>query len=104
MVQWTNLQRTKKFVNSMKLYRTCEKSGGLHVAEPGLMAGRQAGRLADKIWVRFEILKVDFPLRLSKALHCFSNDNDHGNDNDNGIYQMYTPMVFFDLRCYSGIS
>ena len=28
----------------MQLYITCEKSGGLHLAEPGLTAGRHAGR------------------------------------------------------------
>ena len=44
----------KKFVNWTQLYITCEKSGGLHLAEPGLMAGW----LADEIWARFEILKA----------------------------------------------
>ena len=29
----------KNFVNRMQLYATCEKSGGLHLAEPGLTAG-----------------------------------------------------------------
>ena len=42
MVQWTNLRQIE-FVNRMQLYATCEKSGGLHLAEPGLTAGRQAG-------------------------------------------------------------
>ena len=42
----------RKFVNGTRLYITCEKSGGLHLAEPGLMAGWQAGWLADKIWAR----------------------------------------------------
>ena len=46
MAQWTNLQRTKKFVNPMRLYITCEKSGGLHLAEPGLTAGWLAVRPA----------------------------------------------------------
>ena len=36
----------QKFVNGTRLYITCENSGGLHLAEPGLMAGRLAGRLA----------------------------------------------------------
>ena len=54
MVQWMNLQRIEKFVNGMRLYITCEKSGGLHLAEPGLTAGWQA----DKIWARLEILKA----------------------------------------------
>ena len=42
MAQLTNLQRTKKFVNWLQLYIACGKSGGLHLAEPGLMAGRLA--------------------------------------------------------------
>ena len=33
----------RKFVNRMRLYAACEKSGGLHLAELGLMAGWQAG-------------------------------------------------------------
>jgi len=44
MVQWTNLQQIKKFENLMRLYTTCEKSGGLYLAEPGLKAGWLAGR------------------------------------------------------------
>ena len=54
MAQWMNLQRIEKFVNGMRLYATCEKSGGLHLAEPSLMAGWPA----DEIWVRLEILKA----------------------------------------------
>ena len=40
-----------------QLYITCEKSVGQHLAEPGLTTGRQAGSLADEIWVRLETLK-----------------------------------------------
>ena len=58
MVQWTNLQLIEKFVNWTRLYITCEKSGGLDLAEPGLTAGRLAGRLADEIWARLEIYKL----------------------------------------------
>ena len=43
MAQWTDLQRIKKFVNRTQLYATCEKSGGLHLAEPGFTAGWLAG-------------------------------------------------------------
>ena len=32
----------QKFVNRTRLYATCEKSGGLHLAEPGLTAAWQA--------------------------------------------------------------
>ena len=41
-MQWTNLQRVKIFVKSAQLYITCERSGGLHLVEPGLTAGRPA--------------------------------------------------------------
>ena len=41
----------------MQLHITYEKSGGLHLAEPGLTAGRQAGSSVDEIWARFQILK-----------------------------------------------
>ena len=58
MAQWTDLQQIEKIVNRMQLYATCEKSGGLHLAEPGLAAGWQAGRLADKIWARLKIFKA----------------------------------------------
>ena len=39
MVQWINLQRINRFVNSTRLYIYCEKSGALTLAKPGLMAG-----------------------------------------------------------------
>ena len=48
MAQWANLQQIEKFVNRMRLCITCEKSGGMHLAEPGFTAGRQAGWLADE--------------------------------------------------------
>ena len=54
MAQWTNLQQIENFVNWTQLYITCEKSGGLDLAESGLTAGR----LADEIWTRLEILKA----------------------------------------------
>ena len=47
---------------TQSLYITCEKSGSLHLVEPGLMAGRQSvhpsSHPADKIWARLEILKA----------------------------------------------
>ena len=43
MAQWTNIQRIEIFVNPAKLYITSERSGGLHLVEPGLMAGSPAG-------------------------------------------------------------
>ena len=41
----------EKFLNPTQLYITCEKYGGLHLVELGLMAEL-------KIWVRLEILKA----------------------------------------------
>ena len=43
------------YVNQMRLYITCEKSGGMCLAEPGLTAGRLACRLAGKIWARHKL-------------------------------------------------
>ena len=45
MAQWMNLQRIEKFVNGMRLYITCKKSGGLHLVEPGLTAGWPADEI-----------------------------------------------------------
>ena len=42
MAQWMNLQRIKIFVDSVRLYITCEKSEGLHLVELGLTAGSPA--------------------------------------------------------------
>ena len=46
--------------------------------EPGLMAGRQAGSLADTIWVRLEILKpcsrskyLIFRFVSATLMHCY---------------------------------
>ena len=54
MAQWMDFQRIEKFINQTRLYATCEKSGGLHLAKPSLTAGW----LADEIWARLEILKA----------------------------------------------
>ena len=44
MVQWMNLQWIEKLKNPARLYINCEKSGGLYLVKPGLMAGWLAGR------------------------------------------------------------
>ena len=44
MVQWENCLRNNVFVNPPPLPLSCEISGALHLAEPGLTAGWQAGR------------------------------------------------------------
>ena len=43
MAQWVNRLRNNIFVNPPPLPLSCEISGALHLAEPGLTAGRQAG-------------------------------------------------------------
>ena len=71
MAQWVNRLRNNIFVNPPPLPLLCESSGALHLAQPGLtagrLAGRQVGRLAgwrlagwqaDEIQVNFEIFKV----------------------------------------------
>ena len=66
MVQWVNRLRNKIFVNPPPLPLLCEISGALHLAQPGLtvgrqagwLAGRQAGRQADEIQVNSKIFKV----------------------------------------------
>ena len=54
MAQWINRLRNNIFVNLPPLPLLCEISGALHLAQPGLTAGRQA----DEIQVNFEIFKV----------------------------------------------
>ena len=47
MAQWVNRLRNKNFVNFVNpppLPLLCEISEALHLAQPGLTAGRQAGR------------------------------------------------------------
>ena len=44
MAQWINVLRNNSFVNPTRLPLLCEKTGALAIVEPGLTAGRQAGR------------------------------------------------------------
>ena len=44
MAQWINVLRNNDFVNPMRLPLLCENTRALAIVEPGLMAGRQAGR------------------------------------------------------------
>ena len=46
MAQWVNRLRNNIFVNPPPLPLSCEISGALHLAQPGLTAGRLAGWLA----------------------------------------------------------
>ena len=76
MAQWVNRLRNNIFVNPPPLPLLCEISGALHLAQPGLTAGR----LADEIQVNFEIFKIgcrskysgNLSLRLSKVQHHYS--------------------------------
>ena len=43
MAQWLNRIQNNIFVNPLPSLILCEISGALHLAQPGLMAGRQAG-------------------------------------------------------------
>ena len=65
MAQWVNHLRNSIFVNALPLPLLCEISGSLHLAQPGLTAGRLAGRLADEIQVNFKIFKVGCRLKYS---------------------------------------
>ena len=44
MAQWVNRLRNNVFINPPPLPLLCEISGALHLAQPGLTAGWQAGR------------------------------------------------------------
>ena len=44
MAQWVNRLWNNIFVNPPPLPLSCEICGALHLAQPGLIAGRQAGR------------------------------------------------------------
>ena len=48
MAQWVNRLRNNIFVNAPPLPLLCEISGALHLAQPGLTAGRQASKQAGR--------------------------------------------------------
>ena len=58
MAQWVNRLQNNIFVIPPPLPLSCEISGALHLAQPGLTAGWLAGRQADKIQADFEIFKI----------------------------------------------
>ena len=58
MAQWVNRLRNNIFVNPPPLHLLCEISGALHLVQPGLTAGWQAGWQADEIQVNFKIFKI----------------------------------------------
>ena len=57
MAQWKILNRNNSFVNPTRLPVSCEISGAVHLAQPGLTWGRQAGRQT-KCWRISNILKL----------------------------------------------
>ena len=70
MAQWVNRLRNNIFVNPPPLPLSCEISGALHLAQPGLTAGWLAGWpntgwLADQIQADFEIFKIGCRLKYS---------------------------------------
>ena len=80
MAQWVNCLWNNIFVNPPQLPLLCEISGALHLAQPGLTAGRwQEGEMQ----VNFEIFKTncmyiktfEFLLRLTKVQHHYSSTN-----------------------------
>ena len=48
MAQWVNRLRNNIFINPLPLPLSCEISGALHLAQPGLTPGWQAGRQAGR--------------------------------------------------------
>ena len=69
MAQWINRLQNNIFINPPPLPLSCEISGVLHLAQPGLTAGRQAGWQADKTQVNFENFKIG--CRLKFSCFCF---------------------------------
>ena len=61
IAQWINRLRNNIFVNPPPLPLSCEISGALHLAQPGLMAGWQA----DEIQVNYENFKIGCRLKYS---------------------------------------
>ena len=59
MAQWVNCLRNNIFINPPPLPLSCEISGALHLAQPGLTAGW----LADTIQADFKILKIGCRLK-----------------------------------------
>ena len=77
MAQWVNHLRNNIFINPPPLPLSCEISGALHLAQPGLTAGWQA----DEIQADFEIFKIGCRLKYSsfasfkKIQHHYSLTN-----------------------------
>ena len=59
MAQWVNRLWNNIFINPLPLPLSCEISGALHLAQPGLTADR----LTVEIHFNFEILKISCRLK-----------------------------------------
>ena len=68
MAQLVNRLWNNIFVNPLPLPLLCEIYGALHLAQPGLTAGWQAGWQADEIQVIFKIFKVGCRSKYSTSL------------------------------------
>ena len=64
MAQWVNRLWNKIFVNPPPLPLLCGISGALHLAQPGLTAGRQAGRRNTGEFRNFPKLAIGRNIRL----------------------------------------
>ena len=65
MAQWVNSLQNNIFVNPPPLPLLCEISGALHLAQPGLTAGRQAGWQMKYKWIsKFSKLAVGRNIQL----------------------------------------
>ena len=79
MAQWVNCLRNSIFVNPPPLPLLCEISGALHLAQPGLTVGWQAGRRNTgkfrkfQNWLQAELFV--FSLHLTKIQHHYSLTN-----------------------------
>ena len=69
MAQWKIVNRNGSFVNPPRLPFCCVISEALLLAQPGLTAGRQAGRLSDEIRGYLEIFKIRYSLKYL-LFHC----------------------------------
>ena len=58
MAQWVNRFRNNIFLNQLSLSLSCEISGALHLAQPGLKAGRLASRRNAGNFQKFQKLGV----------------------------------------------
>ena len=69
MAQWVNRLRNNVFVNPPPLPLLCEISGALHLVQPGLTAGRLAGRRNTGEFRKFSKLAVGRNIRLVASFY-----------------------------------